>query len=161
ILSRAGLVSGERRFVIARHPTDAISAPHGIVRPDRPFLVYTDDIIPQEERLPQYLPAGGRLPPITGPSGGPRLRAEPAAPGVASVVDLVLFERDNLFEALIERRLQLRLESPMPLVNVPVVADLQVGGRLIARGRASFATVPVTVSRDSRLLEPLYHDYVR
>jgi hypothetical protein len=161
ILTRAGLTSGERRCVIARHPMDAIGAPHGVVRPDRPFLIYTEDVTAQEEHLPQQLPAGGRLVPIPGSSGRPGLRVEPVAASVASVVDLVLFERDNLFEALVERRLQLRLESPLPLIDVPVVADLEVGGRLIARGRASFASVPVTVPRDSPLLAPLYHDYAR
>jgi hypothetical protein len=161
ILTRAGLISGGKRYVIARHPTDAIDAPQGIVRPDRPFLLYTEDVSAQEERLPQHLPAGGRLAPIPGPSARPGLRAETAAPSVASVVDLVLFERDNLFEALVERRLQLRLESPLPLIDVPVVADLEVGGRLVARGGANFATVPVTVTRDSPLLAPLYHDIAR
>src|SRR5207253_2391836 len=62
---------------------------------------------------------------------------------------------------LVERRLQLRLESPLPLIEVPVVADLEVGGRLIARGRASFATVPRTVPNDSPLLAPLYADHAR
>jgi hypothetical protein len=157
ILTHVGLISGEKRFMIARHPTDAINAPHGIVRPDRPFLLYSEDVT--EERLPQHLPPAGRLAPITGSSGRLDLRAEPTAPGIASVVDLVLFERDNVFEALVERRLQLRLESPLPLVDVAIVADLEVGGRLIARGRASFAAVPVTVPGNSTLLAPLYSDY--
>jgi hypothetical protein len=161
VLTSAGLYSAEKRFAIARHPTDAITAPNGIVRPDRRFLLYSDDLTPHEERVPQHLPAGGRLAPVTGPSGRPGLRAVPAEPGIASVVDLILFERDNLFDALIERRLQLRLESPVPLIDIPVVADLEAAGRLIARGRASFATVPVTVPRDSPLLAPLYHDYAR
>ena len=161
ILTRAGLCSGERRFLISRHPIDAISAPHRIVRPDRPFLVYRDDASSQDQRVPQQLPAGGRLAAITGPSGRPGLRAEPAAPIVSGVVDLVLFERDNLFEALVECRLQLRLESPIPLIDVPVVLDLEVGDRLIARGRASFATVPITVPGESPLFTPLYDDYAR
>ncbi len=161
ILTRAGLYSAEKRLAIARHPTDAITAPNGIVRPDRRFLLYTDDVTAHEERVPQYLPAGGRLAAVTGSSGRPGLRAEPAESAITSVVDLILFERDNLFEALIERRLQLRLESPVALIDVPVVADLEAAGRLIARGRASFATVPVTVPRDSPLLAPLYQDYAR
>ena len=97
--------------------------------------------------------------PSRGFSGRPRLRAEPAAPGIASAVDLILFERDNAFEALAERRLQLRLESPLPLIDVPVVAELEIAGRLIARGRTSFATVPVTVPRNSPLFAALYSDY--
>lgn len=161
ILIREGLTGADNRSLIARHPTDAITAPHGIVRPDRPFLVYTEDLGAQEEFLSQHLSLGASLVPVIGPSGRPGLRAEPAVLSVGSVVDLVLFERDNLFEALIERRLQMRLESPLPLIDVPVVAELEIGGRLIARGRASFATVPVTVPYDSPLLAPLYADYPR
>ncbi|MGE0677732.1 MAG: hypothetical protein AB7O40_11850 [Pseudolabrys sp.] len=160
ILGRVGLTSADKRSLIARHPTDALTAPHGIVRPDRPFLVYTEDLN-EHERMPQQLSAGGRLAPITGASGRPGLRVEPAAPGLASVVDLVLFERENLFDALVERRLQLRLESLLPLIDVPMVAELEVGGRLIARGRATFASVPITVPRDSSLFAPLYDDYAR
>jgi hypothetical protein len=160
LLTRTGLISGEKRFVIARHPTDAITAPHGIVRPDRPFLIYADGVSAQQEYLPQQLPVGGRLAPITGPPGRPGLRAEAAAVGIANI-ELLLFERDNLFEAVVERRLQLRLESPLPFTDVPVAADLEVSGRLIARGRASFAVVPLTVPNDSSLLTPLYDDYAR
>jgi hypothetical protein len=157
ILTRAGLYNSKTRSLVARHPTDAITAPHGVVRPGRPFLFYTEGIGTQ----PEHLPPGGRAAPISGPTGRPGLRAEQAPPVGASVVDLVLFERNNLFEALVERRLQLRLESSIPLIDVPLVVDLEIGGRLIARGRASFATAPVTVPSDSPLLAPLYEDYVR
>src|SRR5262249_19230568 len=79
ILTRAGLTSDERRYVIARHPMDPSGPPHGFVRPDRPFVLYPEGVREQEEHLPQQLPAGGRLAPIPGPSGRPGLRAEPAA----------------------------------------------------------------------------------
>jgi hypothetical protein len=161
ILARAGLTSANKRSLIARHPTDAINAPYGIVRADRPFLVYGNDVDGQQQHLPQQLPAGGRVAPIMSPSGRFGLRAEAEVPVIANVVDLVLFERDNLFEVLVERRLQLRLESPLPLLDVPVVADLEVNGWLIARGRASFPTVPITVPNDSPLLVPLYADHAR
>lgn len=160
VLERAGLISDDKRLVIARHPIDAINAPHGIVRPQRPFLLY-DPGEPHKEHVPQDLPADGRLPAVTGSSGRPGLRAEASGPALADVVDLLLFERDNLFEALIERRLQLRLESPVALVDVPVQADLEVDGRLIARGHASFASLPITVPSDSPLFAPLYDDRTR
>jgi hypothetical protein len=160
VLERAGLASDDKRLAIVRHPIDAINAPHGVVRPERPFLLYDPDE-PDKEQVPQELPADGRLPAVTGPLGRPGLRAEASGPALGDIVDLLLFERDNLFEALIERRLQLRLESPVALIDVPVQADLEVDGRLIARGQVSLATLPLTVPSDSPLFAPLYDDRAR
>lgn len=160
ILERAGLASDDRRLVVARHPTDAINALQGIVRPERPFLLYDPDDA-HKEHLPQELPADGRLPATTGPFARPGLRAEASGPALANIVDLLLFERDNLFEALIERRLQLRIESPVALVDVPVQADLEVDGILIARGQVSLPDLPITVPSNSPLFAPLYDDRTR
>jgi hypothetical protein len=43
VLSREGLLGSQSRSLLARHPMDAIGAPHGVVRPDRPFLLYKTD----------------------------------------------------------------------------------------------------------------------
>src|SRR5262249_35247694 len=85
LLGRAGLTSDDKRLVLARHPTAPITAPHAIARLERPFLLPSGDGA-QLEHVPQQLPAGGRLPPIRGPSGRPGIRAEVAVPGFAGAV---------------------------------------------------------------------------
>jgi|GEM_PF-2727263 hypothetical protein len=161
ILTREGLLSEQNRAQLARHPVDAIGAPHGVVRPDRPFLLYKDGAGIGSDAAPQRLPANGRISAVPGQAGRPSLRAEAPVPPEDGVVDLVLFERDSAFEALIERRLQLRVESRLPLVNVAITVDLEIGGRLVLRGREYFAALPVTVPATSKLLTLLYEDTVR
>jgi hypothetical protein len=59
ILAREGLLSAQTRSLLARHPFDAIGAPQGVVRPDRPFLLYK----PSEEHdaTPHRLAVGARI----------------------------------------------------------------------------------------------------
>lgn len=160
-LVRAGLLSTASRFVVARHPIDAIGAPQGVVRPNRPFLIYKEGGVSGETFVLQRLSEGGRIAPTAGDSGQPSLRAEAALPTGTSAVNLMLFERDSLFESLTERRLQLRAESRLPLIDVPVVSELFVEGRLLARGRVSLPQLPTMVPSNSELLTPLYEDSVR
>lgn len=161
ILVRAGLLSTASRSVVARHPIDAIGAPQGVVRPGRPFLIYKEGDVSGETFAVQRLSEGTRIASTAGDSGLPSLRAETAPPTGTSAVNLILFERDSLFEALTERRLQLRVESRLPLVDVPVVSELFVEGRLLARGRVSLPELPTIVPANSELLAPLYEDGVR
>ncbi len=160
ILMDRKLLETETRATLARHPIDAIGAGHGVVRPDRPFLLYRDWAEKAEE-TPQKLAAGGHISPISGATGSPGVRAEAAAPANESITDVILFERDNAFEALVECRLQLRIESRLPLVDVPISADLEIGGVLVARGRDNLATLPATPNAGSALLAPLYEEPVR
>ncbi len=161
ILTREGLLSDQRRTLLARHPTDAIGAPSGVVRPDRLFLLYEESHWSGNENAPQKLAAGASLTGATGTAGRPYLRCEAGAIADGCIADLILFERDRAFEALIERRLQLRVESRLPIVDVPVTAELEVGGKLLARTRDRLPTLPVTVPATSSLLAPLYEDSVR
>jgi hypothetical protein len=161
ILTGDELLSTKQRSLLSRHPVDAICAPNGIVRPDRPFLLYGDGSNDAENVLPQKLAANGRISTTLGSSAQSVLRAEPAPPPEVGGADLVLFERDSAFEALIERRVQVRVESRLPLVNVELSADLEIDGSLIARGRVRLAALPMTVPSTSPLLAPLYDDSVR
>ena len=161
ILIREGLLSAEIRQQLARHPVDAIGAPQGVVRPDRPFLFYMDGAKIDADAAPQRLPANGWIAAATGLASRPGLRAEAPPPSEDSVADLVLFERDSAFEALIERRLQLRVESRLPLVNVAISVDLEISGRLVARVREHLPALPITVPATSKLLDILYEDAVR
>lgn len=161
ILVGEKLLGSETRATLARHPIDAISAGHGVVRPDRPFLFYMDRA-GLVESAPQKLAAGGHISSVSGAAGRPALRAEASsAPADQSIADVILFERDSAFEALVEHRLQLRIESRLPLVNLPINADLEIGGVLVARGRDRLAALPTTVNAGSALLAPLYEDTVR
>jgi hypothetical protein len=161
ILIREGLLSAQTRPQLARHPVDAIGAPQGVVRPDRPFLFYMDGAKIDADAAPQRLPANGRIAAATGLAGRPGLKAEAPPPSEDSVADLVLFERDSAFEALIERRLQLRVESRLPLVNVAISVDLEISGRLVARAWEHLPALPITVPATSKLLAILYEDTVR
>lgn len=161
VLTKEDLLATQRRALLARHPVDAIGAPQGVVRPDRPFLLYSEGVSVDTETVPQRLAVGGRIAAISGLAGRPGLRAEPALPIEEGIADLVLFERDSAFEALVERRLQLRVESRLPLINLGMTADLEIDGRLIARGRDKLATLPITIAQDSKLLAPLYDNDVR
>jgi hypothetical protein len=134
VLMREGLLSAQSPSQLARHPLDAIGAPQGLVRPDRPFLLYNGET-GAEDAKPQRMTSRARLGAILGFAGRPGLHCEAAAPPESGVANLVLFERDAGFEALIERRLKLRVESRLPLTDVVVTAELEIAGRLIARGR--------------------------
>jgi hypothetical protein len=158
LLVREGLLGSESRTLLARHPLDAIGAPQGLVRPGRPFLLYKEEA---EDAKPQTLPAGGRIAGISGLAGRPGVRCEPAAPADSNVVALVLFEREAAFEALVERRLQLRVESRLPLVDLAITAELEISDRLVARGQDRLPALPMTVPSASPLLGPLYDDRVR
>jgi hypothetical protein len=160
ILKREGLLSTQNPSLLARHPIDAIGAPQGVVHPDRPFLIYKEGETSDSDSGPQHLAAGARLTRVTG-LWGPGLRTEAMLPSEDRVAVLILFERDSAFEALTEQRLQLRVESRLPLVDIPITADLEVGGRLIARGRDQLAAVPITVPATSALFASLYDDRVR
>lgn len=161
ILTRQGLLATHNRAQLARHPIDAIGAPQGVVRPDRPFLLYKEGIGTDLDAAPQRLPVNGRIAAVSGLAGSPGLKAEVPPPPEDSVTDLILFERDGAFEALTERRLQLRIESRLPLIDVAISVDLEIGGRLVARVRDSLPELPITVPATSRLLTRLYEDEVR
>ncbi len=161
ILTREGLLAAQTRAQLARHPVDAIGAPQGVVRPDRPFLFYMDGAKIDADAAPQRLPANGRIAAATGLAGRTGLKAEAPPPSDNSVADLVLFERDSAFEALIERRLQLRVESRLPLVNVAISVDLEISGRLVARVREHLPALPTTVPATSKVLTVLYEDTIR
>lgn len=157
ILSREGLLSAHNRLKLARHPIDAIGAARPIVRPGRSFLIYRDDDGSAHLTAPQRLSAGGRL----SAGASPAVRAEAKEPSGDAPITATLFERNTAFEALVERRLQLRVEASLPLRDVPVHTELEIGGRLIARGHDRLSSLPVTVDSTSPLLANLYDDAIR
>jgi hypothetical protein len=161
VLSREGLLGSQNRSLLARHPIDAIGAPHGVVRPDQPFLLYKTEGNSNDDTKPQCLANGMMIAGVSDLAGRPGLRALAASPVENALADMILFERDAAFEALIERRLQLRVESQLPLTDTRVIAELEIDGRLVARGSDRLATLPMTVPTDSPLLAPLYEDRVR
>ncbi len=160
ILAAAGMLSDNARSSIARHPADAIAAPQAIVRPGRPFLLFKSGP-PLSAEAPRALTAGERVTAISGPAGHPGARCEVALPPENAPVDLSLFERDSAFEALIEQRLQIRVESPIALRDLGVSAELEIGGRLIVRSFARVGELPTTIDEGSPLLQALYSDSAR
>ncbi|WP_211477068.1 hypothetical protein [Acidiphilium multivorum] len=160
ILAAAGLLSKDARSSIARHPTDAIAAPQTTVRPGRPFLLFKPGPPLSAEPL-RALTAGERVAAISGPAGHPGARCEIALPSESAPIELSLFERDSAFEALIEQRLHIRVESPIALRDLGLSAELEIDGRLIVRSFARIAELPATINEGSPLLQALYSDSAR
>jgi hypothetical protein len=84
-----------------------------------------------------------------------------ALPPGSAPVELNLFERDSAFEALIERRLQVRVESPIALHDVGVIAELEIDGHLIVRSYTRIEKLPATIDEGAPLFTSLYSDTVR
>lgn len=160
ILAAEDLLSNDARSSLARHPVDAIVAPQAVVRPGRPFLLFKEAPSPCAEPL-RTLKAGERLASVSGPTGHPGVRCEPAPPADSAPVQLSLFERDSAFEALIERRLQIRIESPIALREVGVTAELEIGGHLIVRDHIRVKELPSTIDAGEPALRALYSDMAR
>ena len=159
ILTKEGLLAAHDRTLAARHPIDAITAPQGVVRPTRPFVIYRPGP-PLSLDEPQRLQTADRIGSTSG-TGQIRLRCEPAPEPDLAPVGLSLLERESAFSALTERRLQLRVESGRSLRNVPVTVELEMGGRLAVRCTAHVPDVPATIDAQSPLLAALYADAVR
>lgn len=159
ILAKEGLLAAHDRSVAARHAIDAITAPNGVVRPSRPFVIYRPGP-PMSVDEPQHLQDGDRANYKSG-SGQLSLRCEAAPEPDLTPVSLSLLERDSAFSALTERRLQLRVESAHALRNVPVTVELEINGKLTVRCTERMPDLPSTVDAQSPLLEPLYADAIR
>jgi hypothetical protein len=161
ILVRAGLHRGSGKWLLARHPVDAIGAPQGVVRPNRPFLFYKEGGSAEHEGIPQSLAEGERIAAVSGPSGRPGLRAKPASPPGENIVEVVVFEKERAFEALMEKRLQIRVKSRLLVIDLPAIIELEIDGYLIAQGFGRLAALPYTIPAHSTLLVPLYDDRAR
>lgn len=159
ILAKEGLLAAHDHAVAARHPIDAIAAPQGVVRPDRPFVIYRPGL-PISVDEPQRLQVGGRAGHPSGTSQL-RLRCEPEPEPDPSPINLSLLERDSAFSALIERRLQLRLESAYTFCDVPLTVELEINGKLAVRFTARVADLPATINAESPLLKALFTDAAR
>lgn len=159
ILAKEGFFAAHDRTLAARHPIDAITAPQGVVRPTRPFVIYRPGPPISIDEL-QRLRASDRAGYTLG-SGQIRLRCEAASEPDLSPVSLSLLERDSAFSALTERRLLLRLESVHSLRNVPVAVELEISGKLVVRSIAQVPDLPATLDAQSPLFETLYDDAVR
>jgi hypothetical protein len=161
LLTERGLLSANNRDQLARHPIDAIGAPPGVVRPGRPFLLYKDSANIGADNAPQDLPPNGQITSISGLDGRPGVRAEAQYSQSDNFLDLILLERDRAFESLTEQRIQLRLESRQPLVKVKISVELEIAGRLVARGRDELSAIPLTLPSTASLFTCLYNDSIR
>jgi hypothetical protein len=159
ILGKEGLLASKDRSLAARHPIDAITAPQSVVRPDRPFTIYRLGP-PINADEPQRLRNGERVGQTGTASEQPWLRCEAAQEPDDVPVNLSLFERDRAFSALLERRLQLRIESGHALRAVPLTVELEIRGKLIVRCIDELGELPVTIDQHSPLLKALYSDAV-
>lgn len=155
-LRQAGAWTEKTVTLCSRHPTDAIGAPPSVIRPGRPFVVFN---VGGGDNLP--LPQAAEKPGLIKANGIGHLRCEVQEIADPGLVTVTVSEREQAFDAFIERRLELRFESSLPLRELSVKALLTVGDRLLAVGRASLAALPATVDASSELFAPLRDDRVR
>ena len=161
VLIAAGLLDEKPRMGIARHPIDAMIASRGAVSPSRPFLVMNGRTGMNAGGEVRTLSTGIHTVALEGSEGADRIRIEPMQVNAAPAVELECLERDVAFDALMAKRIQIRIESRIPLTNVCCRAELDVDGRCIASSSEVFASVPATVMGESKLLRPIYEDTVR
>lgn len=161
ILVREQLLLDQGRLMIVRHPSDAIGSRSGSVRAARPFLLTAENYSTGYEPEIRALGAGVHNLSLPGVTAQLTLRVEPGSIPLASPVEILVFDRESAFEALLERRLQIRVESQLPLINVLCSAVLEVDGAVIAHGSDYLATLPTTIDPNSTLLSPLYEDTAR
>jgi hypothetical protein len=147
---------------VIRHPSDAIGAPQGTVRSSRRFLLFAEGQ-PGSDDLGEVrsLASGSQTVTLPGVPGEIKLRAEPPSAPAAGPVEVSVFERDSAFEAIVERRLQIRVDSRFPFTDVPCNAALEIGGELVAFGADRLASLPMTIPESSPLFPPLYEDSIR
>lgn len=156
-LSNEGLVATSNEARIARHPVDAITAPFGVVRRNRPLAVYrqgppisVDEIKRLEARSDP-----------TNITSDLRVRLEPEIGTDIDALNLSLLERDSAYSGLIEKRLNLRVESPYGVRDVPLTAEVEINGSVALRCVAIISELPATVDFNSTPLRALYSDVVR
>lgn len=159
ILGKEGFLAANDRMLVARHPLDAITAPQGVVRSERRFVTFRPGP-PISVDEPRSLQVSDRAGFAVG-SGQLRLRCELGTEPNLSPISLSLLERDGAFSALIERRLQLRVESAYALRDVPVTVEVEISGKLAVRCTDRVAELPVTFDATTRLLKAVYADAVR
>ncbi|MEA2906279.1 MAG: hypothetical protein QOI12_3666 [Alphaproteobacteria bacterium] len=162
ILAQHQLLSDQRRLLLSRHPSDAIAAPQATVCASRPFLLFAGPQLDKDAVGEVRTQASGsHAVTLAGVAGNLMLRTEAAPPAPTAPMELLLFERDAAFEALVERRLQARVESRLPLVDVPCHLALEIDGVLIAYRSHRLPSLPATLPSSCDLFAPLYDDTVR
>lgn len=162
ILVREHLLRDERQLILSRHPSDAIGAPQTTVRASRPFFVFAERW-PGSDDLGevQSIASGSQSLTLPGVSGEIKLRIEPPPAPAVVPIEVSVFQRDSAFEAVVERRLQIRVDSRFPLTDVPCHASLEIEDVLLAYGADRLASLPMTIPASSTLFVPLYDDSVR
>jgi hypothetical protein len=159
-LQALGLWQGEAgtgpRRRLARHPVDAMTLRRGQVRPGVPFCTFdltsfeTSRLARNERRL------------LTEVDGVRELTAETVAPDAdPSPPEIFVFERQSAFDALIEERLLVRIDSRLGAAEWPVEAMIVCDGEVLAYARQTVTQDGHGVRAESRLLRALQSDHVR
>ena len=160
ILQALGLWQGETgmgsRRRLARHPVDAMTLRRGQVRPGVPFCTFdltsfeTSRLARNERRLLTEVDGVRELTAETVASD-----ADPSPPGI------FIFERQSAFDALIEERMLVRIDSGLGAAEWPVEAMIVCDGEVLAYARQTVTQDGHGVRADSRLLRALQSDHVR
>lgn len=141
---------------LARHPVDAMTLRRGQARPGLPFCIF-DDSSMELGRLRK-----GERRALADVLGARELVAE-AAPNEADPTppEVFVFERQAAFEAIIEERLLVRIDSPLGAAEWPVEAMIICEGEILACARQRVAQDGHGLRADGRLMLALQSERVR
>lgn len=160
VLQALGLLFGEAKSGglqrLARHPVDAMALRRGQVRPGTPFCSFDEATLQisrlaRNERLALGNVEGTRELVAASPPTDP----DPGSP------EVFVFERQSAFEALVEQRLLVRIDSTLGSAEWPVEAMIVSGDEILAFSRATVKQDGHGIGADSKLLRTLQSDHVR
>ena len=159
-LQALGLWQGEvgtgPRRRLARHPVDAMTLRSGQVRPGVSFCVF-DLTSFETSRL-----ARNERRSLTEVDGLRELTAKTVASDAdPSPPEIFVFDRQSTFDALIEQRLLVRIDSALGTAEWSVEAMIVCEGQVLAYTRQTVTQDGHGVRADSRLLRALQSDHIR
>lgn len=151
-----GVAQAQKIRRLSRHPLDAMTLRKGQVRPGQPYSVY-DDASLELSRLARN---GRRT--LTDVEGASEVAADNSPiEGAPSPPEIFIFERQSAFDALIEERLLLRIESSLGAAEWPLEAMIVCEGEILAFGRQTVRQDGHGLGADGRVLRALQAEPVR
>lgn len=133
---------------VIRGPQDALTLPRGRISLNGPLCLY-DGLASKVE------PLGKRRVDTHGLAFGTPRNEGPDAVGV------FIFERETVFDALVEQRLLARLDSTSPGARWPVAVMLRVDQEIIAYVKEDLVDDGQGLAQASRIVDVLKADHVR
>lgn len=133
---------------VIRGPQDALTLPRGHLSVDGPLCLFDGETLKMQ-------PTGKRRTDTHGLTIGAARSEGPDAVGV------FVFERETVFDALVEQRLLARLDGASPGAHWPVEVLLQIDQEIIAYVKEDLVDDGQGLAADSLIVETLQADHIR